>query len=59
MQFEPGYIYHIYNQGNNRQRIFFNRANYLYFLEKINVYIKPYADILASMNFCAFKIAQI
>ena len=47
MQFEEGYIYHIYNQGNNRQDIFFNRKNYLYFLQKINTYILPYADILA------------
>ena len=47
MQFEEGYIYHIYNQGNNRQRIFFNRENYLYFLRKINTYVKPYGDILA------------
>ncbi len=47
MQFEKGYIYHIYNQGNNRQRIFFYRENYLYFLRKINTYITPYADIMA------------
>jgi len=47
MQFEKGYIYHIYNQGNNRQQIFFNRENYLYFLRKINAYILPYADILS------------
>ncbi len=47
MQFEEGYIYHIYNQGNNRQKIFFNRENYLYFLRKIKKYITPYGDILA------------
>jgi len=47
MQFEEGYIYHIYNQGNNRQQIFFNRENHLYFLRKINTYILPYGDILA------------
>ena len=47
MYFEEGYIYHIYNQGNNRQRLFFKRENYLYFLRKVGVYIKPYADILA------------
>lgn len=46
MQFENGHIYHIYNQGNNRQKIFFNRENYLYFLRKVNIYILPYADIL-------------
>ena len=47
MQFEKGYIYHIYNQGNNRQRIFFKRENYLFFLKKIRTHILPYADVLA------------
>ena len=47
MHFEKGYIYHIYNQGNNRQKIFFNRENYLFFMRKIKTYITPYADILA------------
>jgi putative transposase len=47
MQFETGHIYHIYNQGNNRQKIFFNRENYLFFLKKINNHILPFADILA------------
>ena len=47
MQFEKGYIYHIYNQGNNRRQIFFNRENYLFFLRKVHTYILPYADILA------------
>ncbi|MCD4747601.1 MAG: hypothetical protein K8R58_15000 [Bacteroidales bacterium] len=47
MEIEKGYIYHIYNQGNNRQKIFFNRDNYLFFLRKIKIHIIPYADILA------------
>lgn len=47
MIFEKGHLYHIYNQGNNRQRIFFRRENYLYFMEKIKKHILPYADILA------------
>jgi putative transposase len=47
MKFEKGYIYHIYNQGNNRQKIFFNKENYLFFLKKIKTYITPYADIMA------------
>ena len=47
MHFEKDLIYHIYNQGNNKQKIFFNRENYLFFLGKINTYIQPYADILA------------
>ncbi len=47
MIFEMGYLYHIYNQGNNKGKIFFTRKNYLYFLKKVKVYILPYADILA------------
>jgi putative transposase len=47
MLLEEGYIYHIYNQGNNRQKIFLIEDNYLFFLRKIRKYILPYADILA------------
>ena len=47
MQFEQSHLYHIYNRGNNSQRIFFNRDNYLFFLDKIRKNILPYADILA------------
>lgn len=47
MQFEKGYIYHIYNQGNNRQNIFFNRENYIFFLKKVETQILPFADIIA------------
>jgi putative transposase len=47
MLFEKENLYHIYNQGNNRQKIFFNKENYLFFLTKIQIYILPYADILA------------
>ena len=47
MYFESGGIYHIYNQGNNRQVIFYNRKNYLFFLRKIRTHILPFADILA------------
>jgi len=47
MIFDQGHLYHIYNQGNNRQRIFFSRENYLFFLDKVKKHILPYADILA------------
>jgi putative transposase len=40
-------LFHIYNRGNNRQQIFFNRENYIYFLEKVNVFLKPHADVMA------------
>ena len=47
MQFVTGHLYHLYNQGNNRQKIFHNRDNYLFFLRKIHKHVLPFADILA------------
>jgi putative transposase len=47
MLFETGELYHVYNQGNNREKIFFSRANYLLFLNKIKEHVLPHADILA------------
>lgn len=45
--FLPDQYYHLYNRGNNRQKIFFERDNYLYFLQGIKKYIVPHAEILA------------
>jgi len=47
MNFEENQLFHIYNQGNNRQQIFFCWENYLFFTEKIKIHILLYADILA------------
>jgi len=47
MEFCKGELYHIYNRGNNRDRVFYNHGNYLFFLKKMNTYISPYADIIA------------
>ena len=47
MNFQSNRIYHIYNRGNHRQIIFFNRENYLHFLRKIRDKLKPHCDILA------------
>jgi putative transposase len=44
--FVPELHYHIYNRGNNRERIFFESDNYLYFLKKLNEYLVPVADFL-------------
>lgn len=46
MQFTENTIFHIYNQGNNRQQIFFNSENYLFFLRKMRDYLLPYGDLL-------------
>ena len=47
MLFQPNAIYHIYNQGNNRQQVFFSDENYLFFLRKMRQFILPHADFLA------------
>ncbi len=47
MQLKKNHIYHIYNQGNNRQKIFFNRENQSFFVQKMNDYLVPYCDIMA------------
>ena len=47
MYFEPSGIYHIYNQGNNQQKVFYSRENYLYFLRKLRIHILPFANILS------------
>jgi len=43
--FVPGLYYHIYNRGNNRQSIFFQPENYLYFLRNVKKYIAPVAKV--------------
>ncbi|MFD2531362.1 transposase [Gracilimonas halophila] len=47
MQFYPGHTYHLYNQGNNRQQLFFESENYLYFLKKVRKGLLPYCNIIA------------
>ncbi len=47
MQFESDHIYHIFNRGNNSQKIFFSDENYHFFLKKLKRQILPFADILA------------
>ncbi|MDX2190203.1 MAG: transposase [Bacteroidota bacterium] len=47
MAFLKNEFYHIYNQGNNKVKIFYTNDNYLYFLSKVRELIKPHCDILA------------
>jgi putative transposase len=47
MTFSTNELYHIYNRGNNKQRIFFYPENYIYFLKKVRKFILPHCDILA------------
>lgn len=46
MHYIPGEVYHIFNQGNNRQKIFFSDRNYHFFLQKINKQLSPFCELL-------------
>ena len=50
--FEPGVVYHLFNRGNNRENIFKNEENCLYFLSLMKKYLLPVADIYA---YCLLK----
>ena len=39
--------YHIYNRGYNRQDLFYEEQNYLYFLQRYEHHICPVADTFA------------
>ena len=48
LTFQPGHYYHLYNRGNDRQTIFFERENYLHFLRLIRRYlIEQTLDVVA------------
>lgn len=47
MNLIPNEFYHIYNRGNNKQRIFFSDANYLFFLKKIRDQLSPVCKIIS------------
>jgi putative transposase len=47
MKFKSKSIYHLYNRGNNRQKIFLNEANYKFFINKIKREICPFVDLIA------------
>jgi len=45
--FAPDVYYHFYNRGNNRQVIFFEPENYLYFLKGLKKYLASTVTIIA------------
>lgn len=40
-----GEHYHFYNRGSNRQPVFYERKNYLFFLRRVGDYLCPVLDI--------------
>ena len=47
MHFEANRLYHIYNQGNNKQLLFYSRDNYIYFLKLYQKFVSNNGDLLA------------
>ena len=47
MEFCPGNIYYIYNEGNNRQPIFHTAEDYLTFLRMVRKLIVPFSELIA------------
>ncbi len=45
--FYSNQFYHIYNRGNNGEKIFYIEENYMYFLRRYDHYISNYADTYA------------
>jgi len=50
--FEPGYFYHFYNRGNNRENIFREEDNYRYFMNLVKKYLLSICDIY---SYCLLK----
>ncbi|MEQ8237573.1 MAG: transposase [Cyclobacteriaceae bacterium] len=46
MKVQPNQLYHIYNQGNNREVIFYDREDYLQFLMIYRKYVFKIADTI-------------
>lgn len=51
-KFEAGVTYHIFNRGNNKENIFLETDNYIYFLGLVEKYLLPICDIYA---YCLLK----
>lgn len=50
--FQPGAVYHLYNRGNNKEDIFIEERNYIYFLHLLKKYILPISEVYA---YCLLK----
>ena len=46
MQLFSDHLYHIYNQGNNQETIFYTRADYLHFLQQVRDKVLPHCEIV-------------
>ena len=47
MPFEAGGVYHIYNRSIDRKPLFVQERNYVFFLNKLDLYLSPFIDVYA------------
>ena len=47
MKFIAENIYHVYNQGNNHQKIFLTEEDYIIFIKQMRSFLLPHADFIA------------
>lgn len=47
MNFQPGHIYHVYNQGNNKQDLFHDHDDFLCFLSVTKNTLSAESEIIA------------
>ena len=47
MKINPDICYHLYNRGNNKEPVFFENENYLYFLEQFKKHVLPFIEVYA------------
>ena len=47
MKITSGEVYHIYNQGNNKEKLFLSHDDYLHFLKLYRKVIHPYCSLFA------------
>ncbi len=43
----PDTFYHLYNRGNNKQKVFFTDENYSFFLKYFDTYLSPVLNVYA------------
>ena len=47
MKINPETYYHLYNRGNNKDIIFFEPDNYIFFLSQFKKHVSPYCQVYA------------
>lgn len=56
-----GHHYHVFNRGDNRQSIFFERENYLFFLRRVREYLmgEKTSEVLETSEVCVHPVTVV